>query len=126
MGHSALGPSSTFGETRRGLRVSPTSAKGFGWVPRAMGLVTVAAYVVAGVAKLEHTGWSWAAGEALREQIAYDAIRKIELGSTYSPLGAWLVTQAWVFAPLSAFSLATELLAPLALVGTRAATIWSA
>ncbi|HTV20907.1 MAG TPA: HTTM domain-containing protein [Polyangiaceae bacterium] len=99
---------------------------GYGWVPRAMGLVTVAAYVVAGVAKLEHTGWSWAAGGALREQVAYDAIRKIELGSTYSPLGAWLVTQAWVFAPLSAFSLATELLAPLALVGTRAALIWCA
>jgi hypothetical protein len=101
-------------------------ASGYGWVPRAMALVTVAAYVVAGVAKLEHTGWSWAAGAALREQIAYDAIRKIELGSTYSPLGTWLVTHAWVFAPLSAFSLATELLAPLALVGTRAAFVWCA
>jgi hypothetical protein len=99
---------------------------GYGWVPRAMGLVTVAAYVVAGVAKLEHTGWSWAAGGALREQVAYDAIRKIELGSTYSPIGTWLVGHAWVFAPLSAFSLATELLAPLALAGRRVALVWSA
>jgi hypothetical protein len=97
---------------------------GYGWVARAMALVTVAAYVVAGVAKLEHTGWSWAAGGALREQIAYDAIRKIELGSTYSPIGTWLVPHAAVFAPLSAFSLATELLAPLALAGTRAALVW--
>jgi hypothetical protein len=99
---------------------------GYGWVPRVMGLITVAAYVVAGVAKLEHTGWSWAAGAALREQVAYDAIRKIELGSTYSPIGTWLVAHAGVFAPLSAFSLATELLAPLALLGTRAALVWCA
>lgn len=95
-----------------------------GWLPRAMCLVTVASYVVAGIAKLEHTGWSWAAGGALREQIAFDAIRKIELGSTYSPLGPWLLPYGALFAPLSAFSLATELLAPLALLGTRAAAIW--
>lgn len=98
----------------------------YGWVPRAMCLVTVASYVVAGLAKLEHTGWSWAAGGALREQIAFDAIRKIELGSTYSPLGPWLLPYAALFAPLSAFSLGAELLAPLALLGTRAAAIWCA
>lgn len=94
------------------------------WVPRALCLVTVAAYLVAGVAKLTHTGWSWAGGEPLREQIAYDALRKIELGSTYSPLGPWLLGQAWLFAPLSAASLATELLAPLALLGARVAAVW--
>jgi hypothetical protein len=94
------------------------------WVPRALCLVTVAAYLVAGVAKLTHTGWSWAGGEPLREQIAYDALRKIELGSTYSPLGPWLLGQSWLFAPLSAISLGTELLAPLALVGTRVAAVW--
>ncbi|HWO10273.1 MAG TPA: hypothetical protein VNN80_12355 [Polyangiaceae bacterium] len=96
------------------------------WVPRALCLVTVAAYLVAGAAKLRHTGWSWAAGGALREQIAYDAIRKIELGSTYSPIGPWLLPHEWLFAPLSVFALATELLAPLALLGVRAAAIWCA
>lgn len=96
-----------------------------GWVLRVMSLVTVAAYVVAGVAKLTHTGLAWAGGDALREQIAYDAIRKIELGSVYSPLGPWLLPHGWLFTPLSAFSLATELLAPLALLGTRAAAAWS-
>jgi hypothetical protein len=111
---------------RRSDAEAAVLALGYGWVPRVMALVTVAAYVVAGIAKLEHTGWSWAAGSALREQIAYDAIRKIELGSTYSPLGAWLVAHAGVFAPLSAFSLATELLAPLALLSTRAALVWCA
>lgn len=97
-----------------------------GWAVRSMCLVTVAAYLVAGLAKLEHTGWSWAGGDALREQVAYDAIRKIELGSVYSPIGTWLLPYTWLFAPLSAFALATELLAPLALLGTRFAAAWSA
>src|SRR4051812_2060053 len=81
-----------------------------GWVVRALCLVTCAAYLVAGVAKLELSGVSWAGGAALREQIAYDALRKIELGSVHSPLGPWLLPHAWVFAPLSVFSLAAELL----------------
>jgi hypothetical protein len=121
-----------FAPAGRARALRPESAPGelaasaHGWVPRAMCLVTVASYVVAGIAKLEHTGWSWASGGALREQIAYDAVRKIELGSTYSPLGPWLLPQGWLFAPLSAFSLATELLAPLALLGTRAAAVWCA
>jgi hypothetical protein len=121
----ALAPA---GGTLRRSADAPAEAlvTAYGWVPRVMALVTVAAYVVAGVAKLEHTGWSWAGGAALREQVAYDAIRKIELGSTYSPIGTWLVAHAGVFAPLSAFSLATELLAPLALLGTRAALVWCA
>jgi hypothetical protein len=96
----------------------------YGWAIRACCLVTVASYVVAGCAKLEHTGWAWADGNTLREQIAYDAIRKIELGSIYSPLGPWLLPHAWLFAPLSTFSLATELLAPVALLGRRSAALW--
>ncbi len=97
-----------------------------GWVVRSMCLVTVAAYLVAGLAKIEHTGWSWAGGDALREQVAYDAIRKIELGSVYSPIGTWLLPHTWLFAPLSTFALATELLAPLALLGVRSAAVWAA
>lgn len=96
----------------------------YGWAIRSMCLVTVASYVVAGVAKLSITGWSWAGGEALREQIAYDALRKIELGSLHSPFGPWLLPQEWLFAPLSTFSLAVELLAPIALLGARLATTW--
>jgi hypothetical protein len=95
-----------------------------GWAVRALCLVTVASYLVAGVAKLTHTGWEWAAGGALREQVAYDAIRKIELGSVHSPFGPWLLPHEWLFTPLSAFSLATELLAPVALLGARLATVW--
>lgn len=121
-----LGLAPAGGTPRRAADAPAEAVTAYGWVPRVMAVVTVASYVVAGVAKLEHTGWSWAAGGALREQVAYDAIRKIELGSTYSPIGTWLVAHAAVFAPLSAFSLATELLAPLALLGTRAAIVWCA
>jgi hypothetical protein len=95
-----------------------------GWALRSLCMVTCAAYLVAGVAKLELGGMGWAAGSALREQIAYDALRKIELGSVHSPLGPWLLPHGWVFAPLSLFSLGAELLAPLALLGARWAAIW--
>ena len=97
-----------------------------GWVVRALCLVTVASYVVAGVAKLESQGVAWMGGQALREQIAYDALRKIELGSVHSPLGPWLLPHGWLFLPLSVFSLAAELLAPLALLGLRWAGAWCA
>lgn len=95
-----------------------------GWVIRALCLVTVASYVVAAVAKLSITGLSWANGDALREQIAYDALRKIELGSVYSPIGTWLLPHAGLFPALATFSLLTELLAPLALLGPRWALVW--
>ncbi len=95
-----------------------------GWVLRVCCLVTVASYVVAAFAKLRITGLEWALGEVLREHVAYDAIRKIELGSIYSPIGTWLVRYAWLFPPLAASSLATELAAPLALLGTRPAAVW--
>lgn len=97
-----------------------------GWVLRAWGWTTVASYVVAAVAKLEASGLSWALGEVLREQIAYDAVRKIELGSLHSPIGPWLLPHGWLFTPLASFSLAVELLAPLALLGGRFAGVWCA
>lgn len=109
---------------------APTRAEGAagqarsGWVLRVCALVTVASYVVAAVAKLRITGPDWALGDVLREHVAFDAIRKIELGSVHSPIGTWLVPHAAVFPPLAAFSLATELAAPLALLGGRAALVW--
>lgn len=96
-----------------------------GWVLRACCIMTVASYVVAACAKLRISGVEWALGDVLREHVAYDAIRKIELGSIYSPIGTWLVPHGWLFPPLAAFSLATELAAPLALLGTRPAAVWS-
>jgi hypothetical protein len=98
----------------------------YGWAVRTLGLVTVATYVAAGIAKLENTGVGWVFGDALREQIAFDAVRKIELGSIYSPFAAWMVRTEWLFPLFAVFTLAVEFLAPLALLGTRLAIGWCA
>jgi len=98
----------------------------YGWVARAMVLVTVTTYVLAGVAKLKLAGAGWLHGDYLRAEIAHDNLRKLELGSTYSPLGAWLVTHSWPFGPLASLTLMLELGAPLALLGKRAALVWVA
>jgi hypothetical protein len=104
---------------------TPAVAGRYGWALRTISLVTLVTYVLAGIAKLENTGLHWALGDALREQIAYDAVRKIELGSIYSPFAGWMVRTAWLFPILGAFTMVVELGAPLALIGTRWAAGWS-
>jgi hypothetical protein len=93
---------------------------------RALGVVTAAAYVVAGVAKLRTSGWDWVAGDVLRDQVAFDNLRKAVLGAPTSPLGSRLVDLAWPWPALALATTAVELGAPLALLGRRAATWWTA
>jgi hypothetical protein len=102
------------------------SAEGgeYGWPVRAMTWVTVVCYVLAGIAKVKLAGPAWLGGDLLRAQIAYDNLRKLELGSTYSALGAWLVRHPGPFVALSWLTFVLELGAPVALAGRRAATIW--
>lgn len=97
-----------------------------GWPVRLLAVVTVTSYLIAGVAKLRLSGLTWIASDYLRNYVAYDNLRKLELGDFYSPLGAALVAHAWLFPPLAGLSLALELLAPLALVGPRLARGWAA
>jgi hypothetical protein len=104
-------------------RELPASGR-YGWALRAVGAVTVVTYVLAGVAKLRLAGADWLGGDVLRAQVAYDNLRKIELGSMYSPLGAWLVGYAWPFRGLSWLSMFLELGAPMALLGNRPAWAW--
>lgn len=96
------------------------------FVIRLLALVTVATYVVTGWAKLRTGGWDWIAGDVLRNQVAYDNVRKAALGAPYSPLGGWAVGYAWLFPPLAVATLAVELGAPLALVRERWAMTWVA
>lgn len=98
----------------------------YGWVLCAMSAVTVLTYVLAGIAKLRNGGWDWVNGDILRSQIAYDNVRKIELGSLHSPVGAAVVRVAWLFPILGWLTMAVELLAPLALLGRRWALAWAA
>ena len=110
-------------DARRG-RATPTPGA-YGWPIRLLALVTIATYAIAGVAKLRLSGLGWVGSDLLRNYIAYDNLRKLELGDYHSPLGAALVGHAWLFPPLAGLSLALELLAPLALFGPRLARGWA-
>jgi len=108
-------------------RVTSFGAAGlYGWGIRAVSVITVLAYLVAGVAKLRVAGIDWASGDALRSQIAYDALRKMELGSIHSPLAGFAVSLPWLFPPLAWLTFAFELGAPVALLGGRWALVWCA
>lgn len=97
-----------------------------GWPVRLLALVTVVSYFIAGFAKLRLSGVTWIASDYLRNYVAWDNLRKLELGDWYSPLGAALVAHAWLFPPLALLSLFLELFAPLALCGPRHARVWAA
>jgi hypothetical protein len=116
-------------DTQRQARAGHASAMRaphgrYGWALRAICAITVASYLLAGIAKLRLSGLSWANGEILRVHVAYDNLRKIELGSLYSPLGAALVKVSWPFRILAWGSLLLELGAPLALLHERVARSW--
>jgi len=98
----------------------------FGWPVRVMALLTVTTYVVAGVAKLRNGGADWLVGDVLRNQVAYDNLRKELLGDLHSPLGGWIVGYAWVFVPLAILTVLVEVAAPVALIGGRVRTVWVA
>lgn len=97
----------------------------YGWALRAVCVVTVVTYVVAGIAKLKLGGWGWLEGEQLRGQIAYDNLRKIELGREASALGVWFVRHPAFFPPLAALTLLVELGAPLVFLHRRVALVWA-
>jgi hypothetical protein len=106
-------------------RSLPEPDGAYGWPARAMTAATAVCYVLAGVAKLKLAGFAWAGGDLLRAQIAYDNLRKIELGSNYSALGAALVEHRAPFVVLAALTLLLELGAPLALFGRRLGLAWA-
>lgn len=106
-------------------KAPPTPHGRYGWAPRTAAAVTVVTYVLAGVAKIRLGGAEWLGGEILQGQIAYDNLRKLELGSWHSPLGVALVPEVGLFAVLAWLTMAVELGAPLALLGGRLALVWS-
>jgi hypothetical protein len=81
----------------------------FGWPLRLLMALTALAYLLAAVAKLKIAGLSWTDGEVLRDHIAYDALRKSQIGSLYSPFAAWFVQLDWPFPVLSWLTLLFEL-----------------
>lgn len=109
----------------RAGRATPRDAARYGWPIRLMCCVTVVTYFIGGVAKLKDAGIDWVTDDALRRHVAYDNLRKIELGDAHSPLGAALVEHGWLFRPLASLTMAIELGAPLALLSRASARLWT-
>jgi hypothetical protein len=121
----ALAPSAdalSFDARRHGLE--PRASPAYGWAVRLLCVAVVLAYVLAGVAKLKNGGLAFVEGETLRNYVAYDNLRKLELGSIHSPVGAWLLPYPGVFSFLAVLTLLLELGAPVALVHRRLAAAW--
>lgn len=106
-------------------RCAPGPDARFGWPIRVMAIATVVGYVVAGIAKIRYGGGDWLVGDVLRNQVAFDNVRKVLLGDNHSPLGGWAVRFDAVFPPLALATVAVELGAPLALLGGRIRTVWA-
>lgn len=96
------------------------------WPLRLMALVCVSTYMLAGIAKLANSGSGWLSGEVLMGHIAYDALRKSQVGGSFSPLGPWLLRVPWIFGPLAWLSVLWEIGAPLALIRERWGHAWVA
>ena len=111
---------------RRGDAAPPPSDGRYGWAIRLMCAVCIATYLLAGIAKVVNSGFAFVEGDTLRNYVAFDNVRKLELGSIHSPLGAALVTWGAPFGFLAALSLVLELGAPLALAHRRIAAWWVA
>jgi hypothetical protein len=112
--------------TRRSAAGRPPPAGRYGLPIRLITLITVLTYAIAGWAKLRNGGWDWLSGDVLRNQVAFDNLRKVVLGDRWSPLGAALVRHRWIWPPIGAATVAVELLAPLVLVVRRARPVWAA
>jgi hypothetical protein len=104
-----------------GLRLDPR----YGWGPKLMATVTALAYLLAGIAKLRNAGGVWLDGEVLLGHVAWDNLRKHELGARHSPLGAALSAYPAAFVPLAWLSMVLELGAPLALLHRHIARVWA-
>jgi hypothetical protein len=117
VGFVAAADAFSLDEKRTGER--PGESWRYGWPIRLVTVVTVLAYFVGGWAKLRFGGLDWWFGDTLRNQIAYDNLRKLILGDFYSPFGGWLTQYPWVFTPMAIGTMVVELGAPLALLGDR-------
>lgn len=98
----------------------------YGWALQLMTAVTALTYVIAAWAKIRNGGWEWMTGDVLRNQIAYDNLRKHLLGDPHSAVGGWLTQWRWIFPPLATASMVVELGALLAIPVSRLRYWWVA
>lgn len=120
----AVAPSAAAWSVDAARRAEPAASPRYGWPLRAIALVTVLTYFVAGVAKLRTGGVEWLSGRPLAEWLTWDAVRKIELGSLSSPLAPLLASHPSWTAALAVLTVAIEVGAPVALLSRRVAVAW--
>jgi hypothetical protein len=102
----------------------PARGPQYGWPAVLLSVLCVLTYMLAGWAKISNGGWGWVHGDVLRNQIAFDNVRKAVMGDPYSAIGAFLVRHGWVFAPIAIAALVVELGAPIALLGGKWRNAW--
>ncbi|MEM9195841.1 MAG: HTTM domain-containing protein [Myxococcota bacterium] len=111
---------------RRAAGAPPPEPSGrYGWGIRLMCVLCVFGYFLAAVAKAKNGGLEFVSAENLRNYVAYDTVRKLELGSITSPVGEALLPFPLVFAGLAYLSLALEWGAPLALFHRKLGIAWA-
>jgi hypothetical protein len=125
VGILALSPSADALSLGAQRRFEPGPHGRYGWPIKLLCAVTVAAYLLAGIAKLRHGGFAFFGGENLRNYVAFDNVRKAELGSVSSPVGPLLLEHTGLFATMAWASLGLELGAPLALLRRSIGRAWS-
>jgi hypothetical protein len=110
---------------RRGQAPGLRIPERFGWPIQVMALLTVISYMLAGVAKLRYGGFDWLTGDVLRNQIAYDNLRKILIGDVHSPLGGWAVRHPRGLRPFATISVLVELGAFVAICTPKLRAAWA-
>jgi hypothetical protein len=103
---------------------TPNDSQAYGAPVRLAAVVTVATYVLSGIAKLRISGFDWMSSDTLQNHIAYSAARLDVLGGTASPFASWLVAHRSLLAPLAIGTVAFELGSPAALLGGWVRTVW--
>ncbi|MGB3737709.1 MAG: HTTM domain-containing protein, partial [Ilumatobacter sp.] len=96
----------------------------YGWPLAVAGLVTVATYVITGVAKLRYGGLDWLSGDTLQNHIAYSFARLDLIGGNPPLLAEFAVRQQWVLGTSAVAAVVIELAAPAALIGRRSRNVW--
>lgn len=108
-----------------GRRPAAPARDGYGWPIKLMAALTVATYLLAGIAKLRLGGLAWLDGETLRNQIAIDNLRKALLGAPTAVFATQLLDHPASLTIVSVVTVVVELGAPLALVHRRIAAVWA-
>jgi hypothetical protein len=106
-------------------RPDPAGAWQYGFAVKLICAVTATSYLLAGVAKVSGpSGWTWATGDTLLRQVAWDGLRKELLGQPPPAYAAFLYDHVWLFSLLALGSIVVELGAPLALLDRRIGYLW--